>query len=807
MATSSRSGGLFAAVCLLSSLSTASFSQAATLAEWTLTGTLYNEPSVPADTLTRSPALSSASLARESSLGKQNSNVTGYGGKGFDSAQTYEAAVDGKKYFDVILTTAANYSVEPTKLTFKYTSTSLNGPGHARLLCFTNGVECMTFEEGSIKNTGNQTTTNISLSAIGHISPGTTLTLRLYVWGAQTPSATFVFKDSMIFEGTATETSGGGGDEPPDPVPLSVLVENFGTIYAGVQSGVPLTFAGDNAVLDISADKEISGTTNYVNGVFSFTPDDADIGKTFTFTATVSDSTGVNNPVSEAFTATVVEKVWVEGFEAFSKQGYYTSPTEVQQDAAKWQGTNFQFKVATSDIFRDSSAVVFQRGLGYIEMVTDKPNGAGSISFEGAIRSNAPSAATASFLTYVSNNGGVSWVPAKTNSVGEIVSQELVKADGRVTFSLENVNIGGAVRLRFVCQTSENDTHVTLDDIMITDYDGAAEMDPAIGQIGDFDCYVDEPCTPVSVVFFGNDAAGTQTNIAATAGVDDSEYSLVDGVFNFTPTEADLHINGGVIEFTITLEVPGKETATRTFHVTVKPAPLRFLSLAPSLSPAEDFDSLGAEEGAKLPPPWRVAHSNGAAPDYTLSYALATNTTTRRATTAAGSISTSFNTGIYNLGTNETDRAVGFVSGGDAYQTCALMVPVKNVSSRPVPKIAVSYSVEKWRKGVGKRLALYVSTDGASWTAAEGFETVTKTDYSAGTDVDTAAYPLGEAKTIANKKNIIVLAEPLAAGNMIYLGWFYTCQDKSDNGAKGQCLGVDNIKIRIGDDKTVIIVR
>ena len=567
-----------------------------------------------------------------------------------------------------------------------------------------------------------------------------------------------------------------------------------------------MTFAGDNAVLGISADKEIGGATNYVNGVFSFTPGIGDIGKTFTFTATVSDSTGGNPDVSDIFTATVVEKAWVEGFETVIRQGYYASPSEVQQDAAKWQGTNFQFKVADSDRYSGSSAVVFQRGIGYIEMVTDKANGAGSISFKGAIRSNAPNTATAAFLTYVSNTRGVSWVPAKTNSVGEIVSQELNKADGSVTFNLENVNIGGDVRLRFVCQTSANDTHVTLDDIMITDYEGAAEIDPAIGEIGDFDCYVDEPCTPINVVFFGNDVAGTQTNIAASAGVDDSEYSLVDGVFNFTPTEADLQINGGVIEFTITLNVPGKETATRTFNVTVKPAPLRFLSLSPGTILSGIFDSMGTEEEAALPAPWRVAHDNGATPNYALKYADAVNVTAHSATTANGSISAFNNTGIYNLGTNEADRAVGFVSGGSVYQTCALMVPVKNVASSPISKIAVSYSVEKWRKGVGKRLALYVSANGASWTAAKGFETVTETDYT-GTEVDTAAYPLGEARTIATLRGTIVLAEPLGSGDMIYFGWFYTRPGTSGNGANGQCLGVDDIKIRIGDDKTVIVVR
>lgn len=627
----------------------------------------------------------------------------------------------------------------------------------------------------------------LDLSSLGPLTEGTSVTLRLVGWGATSYAGTLNFLTSITLTGTAEQTG------TVEPVPLSVSVADFGEIYAGVESGVALTYAGDNAKLSITADQLIAGTTNYVGGVFHFLPDAADIGKTFTFTATVSDSTGVEQPVSGTFTATVVEKPWIEDFEAAGHNSYYTEATEIVETAATWRGTNFQVYATTNDGHNGNRAAVFRATEGYIEMTTGKENGAGSISFWHGIRANAAASATASIAVKVSNNNGTTWTAYTSDSVTS--SKTFSKT------TLDNVNVGGTVRVRFEVECSH---FVSIDDIAITDYEGEAEIDPAIGEIQDFPCYAGESCAPVSVAFFGDQVVGTTTNISATAGVDQSEYSLADGVFNFTPSDADLSINGGAIEFTITLNVPGKEPVSRSFTVTVRPAPLRFLSLGAGVSPAEDFDGIGEGAAAELPAPWRVAHSDSAKPNYNLSYADAASSTTRRATNADGSISQFGNTGIYNLGTNEADRAIGFVSGGDAYQTCALMVPVKNVSPGPISKLQVSYNVEKWRKGVGKRLALCISDDGESWTEVQGFETVTKTDYSGESATDTAPYDLGYAMTIDSKKGTIRLSQKLSAGETIYLGWFYVRAGTSGDGANGQCLGVDDINIRIGGDHTIL---
>lgn len=769
-------------------ISSASHATETTLARWDLSGKLSNQTSVSADAATLSQAFVSASLARGGAATSAGATAAGYGMKNLDDTSRTEG-----QYIEIAFVVADGWMVELQELSYAFSSTSNTGPTTNQWLYVVDAAtETALTNEIPIAANGKQTTRKLDLTQMGQLEAGSSVAIRVYAWGASANTGTFVLKDPLTFSGTAVMTG------TPDPVPLSVAVEDFGTIFAGVSSGVALTYVGDNAVLDISADTVIAGTTNYVNGVFSFTPDDADIGKTITFTATVSDSSGENPSVTDTFTATVVERPFLEGFEVCStKTQYYTDPSVViEGDITSWRGTNFLVNGSITDRRHGEHAVRFRGGYScYVEMAVDKSGGAGEISFWHGKVSSDTTKTVGTNDVFVSRNHGLTWM--KINNEPIIVTNDFEKAT-------LTANVGGDIRVRIAYEGSKS---ATIDDILITDYDGPAIIEPAIGEIADRQCYDDESIS-FEVGFFGDDVAGTITNISATAGVASSEYSLVDGVFTFTPSEADLQINGGIIEFTITLSVPGRTTATRQFCVTVKAAPPRFLGIAPGMVLLEDFDSIGTDDTASLPAPWKVAHSNGDTPDYTLSYALASDSTTQRATNANGSISAFTNTGIYNLGTNDEDRAVGFVSGRSAYQTCALMVPVKNVSTETLSTLFVSYSVEKWRKGAGKRLALYSSMNGSAWTAIEGFETTTETDFSEGTTTDKSAYPLGEALVIDTKAGKFPLSQPVAPQGTFYLGWFYTRPGSSGNGTNGQCLGVDDVRIRFcGSDQTVLIMK
>lgn len=776
-------------------ISSASHATETTLASWNLIGVRATENATPVAT-TKDDSLTSATLALGSGVTAAD-YANSFTGCKYTKDGTESNAESNAEYLEIRFVVSATHNISLNSLDYALRRVA-NGPASFKWVCVTNSASPFDISQSETLteayNASSPATRSLTLSSISELPAGTEVSLRLLSWGATSSAkdAYFGFTGTITLSGTAEEISGG------DPVPLSVAVDDFGTIFAGVSSGVALTYAGDNAVLDISADTVIAGTTNYVNGVFSFTPDDADIGKTITFTATVSDSSGENPSVTDTFTATVVERPFLEGFEVCStKTQYYTDPSVViEGDITSWRGTNFLVNGSITDRRHGEHAVRFRGGYScYVEMAVDKSGGAGEISFWHGKVSSDTTKTVGTNDVFVSRNHGLTWM--KINNEPIIVTNDFEKAT-------LTANVGGDIRVRIAYEGSKS---ATIDDILITDYDGPAIIEPAIGEIADRQCYDDESIS-FEVGFFGDDVAGTITNISATAGVASSEYSLVDGVFTFTPSEADLQINGGIIEFTITLSVPGRTTATRQFCVTVKAAPPRFLGIAPGMVLLEDFDSIGTDDTASLPAPWKVAHSNSAPPDYTLAYNGASDTTTHRATNADGSISALTKTGIYNLGTNDADRAVGFVSGGSAYQTCALMVPVKNVSTETLSTLFVSYSVEKWRKGVGKRLALYTSMDGSTWTAVDGFVTTTETDYSEGTTTDNAAYPLGEALVIDTKAGKFPLSQPVAPQGTIYLGWFYTRPGTSGNGANGQCLGVDDVRIRFcGSDQTVLIMK
>lgn len=769
------------AMCALVSLLAASLSQADTLASWNINSNATAFVGNVQAATYKDGAIASAALSLGGGVTAKNTGNT-FGGDHFDYTKdvttTFDTAKENGDYLQIGLTVANRHAITPDQLSYNIRRTG-TGPSNFRWVYSIDGGTTLTTiggEETPSTTTEAGNAYTLDLSPIGKLDAGTELQLRIVAWGAGGATGTFFFnKQGVTFTGTPEEVAGG------EPIPLSISVEDFGTIYAGKNSSVALTYSGDNAQLAITADTEIAGTTNYVDGVFHFTPAAADIGKTFTFTAAVSDSTGVNQPVSDTFTATVIARPWLEDFEKAGHNSYYTAATEIEETEATWCGTNFMVNATDNDGHTGVRAAVFRAGDGYIEMTTAKENGAGSISFWHGIRANAAQSATASIVVKVSNNGGATWDAYTSDAIP--VSHAFEET------TLENVNVGGNVLLRFDVTCSH---FASIDDILVTDYEGPVVINPAIGEIAPATVAAEDGPLQIPVVFFGDDAEGTEKTLANVSGTEGAA-SLENGVFTFAPTASDV----GEKTFTITLSVPGHQPVSRTFAVTVT-APIRkFLRLGIDGTEREDFKSLGEDADAALPSPWRVANSSSLE-NFSLSYADASGATTKKPTTTSGAISGSLGAGIYNLGTNAEDRAVGFLSSsgsGSQYRTCALMVPLKNVGAPLLSKFSLSYTVEKWRNGRGKTFALYTSRDGETWTAVGGkWLLETDTDFKEdGTSTDTTAIALGDNAVLEVVGGKIELAEPLALGETIYLGWFYTSNDA--NSGSAQLLGIDDISI------------
>lgn len=879
--------------------------QAETLASWTLNSNAKDDPEQTATSTDE--GIFSASLSAGSGVTKNNTGNS-FGGsswhEGYPTA-TLATALDNGNYIEVSFTIETHYTVTPTELTFILKNRATNTPYRFQWVYLVNEDTLYT-PLGNAEDIENALSSNtlftLDLTPLGELTGGTTIKLRLAAWNAPKTGGTFNLMNSITLTGTSErEISDELTLDPIDNVtascgegPIVVRLGIFGDSGMGVTTNVttaaaitgttnlvdgvftyvptkadaalsPITFtaivtkdgetpvsqsfdvtvnvippaigeieaqqcyAGDTNImaLTLSGDYAEAGeivstnaicqtygitgqfSTNITDGVFWYAPSMGDIAIAeenegvigFLVVFTVGDLAATNE-----FTVAVSEKPdFLEGFEKIKTSTTYinTENTILEGDAASWRGTNYLVNGRSIDNFRGTRAVCFRdSGTAYIEMATSKANGAGTISFWHGRVPNDATQTTNLLDVFISNNGGSTWNRLTEDAI--VVSNEFVKT------TIEDVNVGGNVMLRFV--KTYGSKRMYIDDIIITDYEGQAVIEPAIGEINNRTIHADES-VEIQIEFYGDDWL-TKSVECTTPGVASEEYGFdsVTGAFSFNPSLDDLSLNGGVIGFTVFLKNGDVVRASRSFTVTLLPSLPKWLDLRPNTFIRENFNSMGTDTDAELPAPWRVAHTNTLFCTNSLSYGAARQITEKRATNASGAISIG-NAGIYNMGTNEQDRAVGFLSANGSpsqYRTCALMVPVKNAGSSAMESIHLRYKIEKWRKGHGKTLALCISTDGVSWTAVgDEWKTETSEDTkeeNGQTKTDTTVLEMGADPLLNTISGKLTLPEPLAAGDIVYLGWFYMSND--NNCGSAQALAVDDVRISAGNpDMTVIIMK
>ena len=232
------------------------------------------------------------------------------------------------------------------------------------------------------------------------------------------------------------------------------------------------------------------------------------------------------------------------------------------------------------------------------------------------------------------------------------------------------------------------------------------------------------------------------------------------------------------------------------------------LPIVNSSSLSQNFNGIGNTATATLPNGWRMVATN-ALDCHDLKWDDGQSTTTKR---GGFGMSNSASSGFYNF-TNGNENAAGFLSSGSSFKSCALMVHLKNTGPDAIGLLDVSYNVEQWRRGYGKRIALYISRDGETWTQAGArFVTTTETNYAEGseTEVVYTGYAAGEMPAAISVSGRIRLPseEKLAAGESLWLAWHYTRLEgnTSDEGGKAQALAIDDVEIAAGDIKMTTFV-
>lgn len=206
----------------------------------------------------------------------------------------------------------------------------------------------------------------------------------------------------------------------------------------------------------------------------------------------------------------------------------------------------------------------------------------------------------------------------------------------------------------------------------------------------------------------------------------------------------------------------------------------------PITAVSENFNTLGIAQIATLPARWRLDSSSAlsiATARKPLSYGAATNVTTR---TYTGDLSDSPTSGVYNFGSNETDRAVGWLASGSNFRNGNLYVCYTNTGMESVSHFTLSYDGRKFRHGdneVGFSLRLFYSTNDVTWS-----------EVSAGWlswDGGTNAI---DAEVLVKQASDILVTQSLEPDGVIYFAWNY-CVNEGTTTTFAQGLGIDNVLV------------
>jgi hypothetical protein len=191
---------------------------------------------------------------------------------------------------------------------------------------------------------------------------------------------------------------------------------------------------------------------------------------------------------------------------------------------------------------------------------------------------------------------------------------------------------------------------------------------------------------------------------------------------------------------------------------------------------SENFNALGTSATAALPGGWKVDGQTTTARS-PVSHAAAGTATTQQAT--GGNPTTS---GIYNFGSDASDRAVGWLATGTAFKNCNLYVSYVNSGAVAIDHFTVSFTGRKFKhnsNAAGFSLRLFTSTDDANWTEVAAGRLTWTVDES----------------TLSPKVVVDALVQQtLEPGQTLYFAWNY-CVTTGTTTSYAQGLGVDNVTI------------
>ena len=262
------------------------------------------------------------------------------------------------------------------------------------------------------------------------------------------------------------------------------------------------------------------------------------------------------------------------------------------------------------------------------------------------------------------------------------------------------------------------------------------------------------------------------------------EGGALRGIWNWTPRQP----GSNEVSFTAVDDEGG--TCTCPLALLVEPEWV--VVLRPGQTVLEPFDNLegGTTASARLPPGWKVDKLSS---PRTLGTFEGGFILTERC--GGNNLPSGAANGIYNFGAGEaataTDRAIGFLSSGDATRSGNLMVRVVNRSADPIPGFQLGYDIEKYRGGTnacGFAIQVFASDDGVAWRdLAEAPRQFFPPDDA------TAGYAVAPGGVVQTTVDLPLLKLP--PGASLFLAWNYSVAEGSTT-TYAQALAIDNVVIR-----------
>lgn len=189
----------------------------------------------------------------------------------------------------------------------------------------------------------------------------------------------------------------------------------------------------------------------------------------------------------------------------------------------------------------------------------------------------------------------------------------------------------------------------------------------------------------------------------------------------------------------------------------------------------QNFNSIGTSTTATLPTNWLMSpQSGGASPTWGAGVSAVTQGASSGTPTAGGRYN-------WGLGSDTSDRAIGFMTSGGYSSPNSVMAYFQNNTGSTITSLTINYDIERYRiNTAAASVSMFYSLNGTSWTAISN----STSTFSTGSSSYTFSSPTTDNKSIS------LTGLGINTSSSIYLRWNF-----DTTGSNSQGLGLDNVSV------------